>query len=179
MKDITIIDNFINDDELEDVCRAIDNSSWKHDSKSHDLSAVYAWKALMSEEDPLCKQLVTKIEKLSGKKYKTLRFHANGQTFGQDGEFHIDDIKENVYTFLIYVSPITEENVDIIGGFTQIKLGTIIINIEPYIKRGLLFKSNMIHRGMAPSRLSDMLRVTLAIKLEEVSEQLPFMVKYS
>jgi len=179
MKDITIIDNFINDDELEKVRCAIDRSSWKHDSKSHDMGAVIAWKAIMTKEETLCKHLVTKIEKISGKKYKILRFHANGQTFGQDGEFHIDNINDNVYTVLIYVSPITEENVDIIGGFTQIKRGTNIINIEPYIKRGLLFKSNMIHRGMAPSRLSDMLRITLAIKLEEVSEQLPFSVNYS
>ena len=67
MKDITIIDNFINDEELEDVRRAIDRSSWKHDSTSNGTSVVF-WCADMIQEKTLCKQLVTKIEKLSGKK---------------------------------------------------------------------------------------------------------------
>ena len=38
----------------------------------------------------------------------------------------------------------------------------------------------MFHRGMAPSRLSHMLRVTLAINIEvDTSNELPFMVKYN
>ena len=178
MKDITIFENFINDEELEEVKHAIHRSSWKHRSTSNSTGITF-WVAEMIQEKTLCKQLVAKIEKLSGKKYKILRFHANGQTFGQDGQFHTDYPDDNVYTLLIYVSPITEENIDEIGAFTQIKRGMNIINIEPYKKKGLLFKSNMMHRGMAPSRLSDMLRVTLAIKLEEVSEQLPFAVNYT
>jgi|TARA_B110000259_G_scaffold161921_1_gene186366 hypothetical protein len=179
MKDITILENFINDDELEEARRAIDRSSWKHKSTSNATGVVF-WYADMIQEKTLCKQLVTKIEKLSGKKYKILRFHANGQTFGQDGEYHTDYPDDNVYTLLIYVSDITEENVDIIGGFTQIKRGTNIINIEPYKKKGLLFKSNMFHRGMAPSRLSHMLRVTLAINIEvDTSNELPFIVNYT
>ncbi len=178
MKDITIFENFINDEELEEVIDAINHSSWKYMSRSKKGEILF-WRAEMIQEKTLCKQLVYKLEKLSGKKYKILYTYANGQTFNQDGEFHPDSFEDNAYTLLIYVSPITEENVDIIGGFTQIKRGTNIINIHPYQKRALLFKSNLIHRGMAPSRHSDMLRVTLAIKLEEVSEQLPFAVNYT
>ncbi len=66
MKDITILENFINDDELEEARRAIDRSSWKHKSTSNATGVVF-WYADMIQEKTLCKQLVTKIEKLSGK----------------------------------------------------------------------------------------------------------------
>ena len=104
--------------------------------------------------------------------------YANGQTFGQDGSFHQDHLDDNAYTLLIYISDITEENVENIGGFTHFKRDGKIINVEPYKKRGLFFKSNLFHRGMAPYRLSDLLRVTLAIKVVEVSRKLPFAVNY-
>ena len=169
MKDITIFENFINDEELEEVIDAINHSSWKYMSHSTKGKILF-WNAEMIQEATIGKQILNKLEKMFSKKFKINRMYANGQTFNQDGEFHQDSFEENAYTLLIYVSPITEENVDIIGGFTQIKRGTNIINIHPYQKRALLFKSNLIHRGMAPSRHSDMLRVTLAIKFEEVSE---------
>ena len=167
MKDITIVDNFINDEELEEVIDAINHSSWTYTSRSTKEEILF-WYAEMIQEATLGKQMLTKIEKIFGKKYTIDRMYANGQTFGQDGSFHPDSFEENAYTLLIYVSPITEENVDIIGGFTQIKQGTNIINIQPYQKRALFFKSTLIHRGMAPSRICDMLRISFAIKVHEV-----------
>ena len=168
MKDITILDNFINDEELQEVIDAIDNrSSWKHGAGSGP-GGVKFWYAEMIQEATIGKQILTKLEKMFSKKYKIDRMYANGQTFGQDGSFHQDDPDDNAYTLLVYISHITEENVEHIGGFTHFKRDGKIINVEPYKKRGLFFKSNLVHRGMAPSRLSDLLHVTLAIKLIEV-----------
>ena len=167
MKDITIFENFINDEELQDMIDAINRSSWKHMATSGPESIVF-WYAEMIQEATIGKQMLTKIEKIFGKKYKIDRMYANGQTFGQDGSFHQDNLDDNAYTLLIYVSHITEENVDHIGGFTQFKRDGKIINVEPYKKRGLFFKSNIFHRGMAPSRISDMLRISIAIKVVEV-----------
>ena len=167
MEGITILDNFINDEELQNVIDAIDRSSWKHNGISGLASATF-WYAEMIQEATLGKQMLTKIEKTFGKKYTISRMYANGQTFGQDGSFHQDDPNDNAYTLLIYVSNITEENVEHIGGFTQFKRDGKIINVEPYKKRGLFFKSNLFHRGMAPSRICDMLRISFAIKVHEV-----------
>tara|TARA_Y100000389_G_C17211540_1_gene388745 strand:- start:55 stop:585 length:531 start_codon:yes stop_codon:yes gene_type:complete len=176
MKDINVINNFVNDEELQEIIDAIHNSSWKY-SQCSDLASVgdipkpgvKFWKAeLIQEEETIGKKLLTKIEKLFDKKYKIQRLYANGQTFGQDGTFHQDDPSDNVYTLLIYISPITVENIEYIGGFTEFKRGDNIINVEPYKKRGIFFKSNLYHRGMAPCRLSDLLRVTVAMKVVEV-----------
>jgi hypothetical protein len=167
MEGITILDNFINDEELQDVIDAINRSSWKHIGISG-LGGVTFWYAEMIQEATLGKQMLTKIEKIFSKKYKIGRMYANGQTFGQDGSFHQDDPDDNAYTLLIYVSDITEENVEYIGGFTHFIQDGKIINVEPYKKRGLFFKSNLFHRGMAPSRLCDLLRISFAIKVAEV-----------
>ena len=179
MKDITIRENFINDEELEEVIDAINNrSSWKHGAVSGN-GGVKFWYAEMIQEATIGKQILNKLEKMFSKKFKINRMYANGQTFGQDGSFHQDDQDDNAYTLLIYVSHITEENVEHIGGFTHFKRDGKIINVEPYKKRGIFFKSNLFHRGMAPSRLYDLLRVTFAIKVVEVSRKLPFSVNYS
>jgi len=179
MKDITILDNFINDDELQEMTDAIHNrSSWKYGGETVP-GGVKFWYAEMIQEATIGKQILTKLEKMFSKKYKINKMYANGQTFGQDGSFHQDHPDDNAYTLLIYISDITEENVENIGGFTHFKRDGKIINVEPYKKRGLFFKSNLFHRGMAPYRLSDLLRVTLAIKVVEVSRKLPFSVNYS
>ena len=176
MKDINVINNFVNEEELQEIIDAIHNSSWKYNQCS-DLGSVgdipkpgiKFWIAeLIQEEETIGKKLLTKIEKVFDKKYKIQRLYANGQTFGQDGTFHQDDPADNVYTLLIYISPITIENIEYIGGCTEFKRGVNIINVEPYKKRGIFFKSNLYHRGMAPCRLSDLLRVTVAMKVVEV-----------
>jgi len=168
MKYIKVIDNFVNETEFQTVIDAINRSSWKYRGNLMGTTGITCWYTEMIKEEIIGRQLVTKLEKLFNKKYEISKFYANGQTFGQDGTFHQDDTPDNEYTLFIYVSPITEENVEHIGGFTQFKRDGKIINVEPYKKRGLFFKSNLVHRGMAPSRLSDLLHVTLAIKLIEV-----------
>ena len=168
MKCINVIDNFVNEIELQQVTDAIDRSSWKHVGNLRGNKGITCWCAEMIKEKPLGRQLVSKLEKLFNKKYEISKLYANGQTFGQDGTFDQDDTDGNAYTLLIYVSPITEENIDHIGGFTQFKQNGKIINSEPYRKRALFFKSNLLHRLMAPSRLTDILLITLTIKLTEV-----------
>ena len=74
---------------------------------------------MIQEEETIGKKLLTKIENVFDKKYKIQRLYANGQTFGQDGTFHQDDPADNVYTLLKYISPITIENIEYIGGCTE------------------------------------------------------------
>ena len=73
-----------------------------------------------------------------------------------------------IHLFLrfFYISDINRENIDKIGGYTQFKLENYIMNIEPIFNRSVLFKSNIVHRGLAPSRDSDILRVSVAFKLK-------------
>ena len=42
------------------------------------------------------------------------------------------------------------------------------MNIEPLKNRAVIFKSDILHRGVAPSRGIDDLRISLAFKLREI-----------
>ena len=63
---------------------------------------------------------------------------------------------------------IKAKNVDVVGGHTQFKIDGHLVNIEPLKNRAVIFKSDILHRGLAPSRGIDDLRVSLAFKLCEI-----------
>lgn len=167
---IQVFDNFLSDDELKEVHDIIDKSSWKFGHRAVPWGEHNPfWVINLSEHREYARKIVNKIEVNLDKKFKIIRFYANGQTYGQDGAFHIDDERDNTYTILLYISDITPENVDKIGGYTQFKDDRNELQcINPYIKRCVFFKSNLLHRGLAPSRASGILRISIAIKLEEI-----------
>tara|TARA_B100000401_G_scaffold425413_1_gene355095 strand:+ start:496 stop:1038 length:543 start_codon:yes stop_codon:yes gene_type:complete len=163
-KDVDIIDNFLSDELLSHAINAINDSKWEHDG--HSLTGTRRlWFCELGSNVKFKCMILDAMHKRYRQKFKVMRVYANGQTFGQDGSFHQDDTRENTYTFLMYVSDINTQNIDEIGGFTQIKMKDGIMNIEPYIGRAVMFKSNLFHRGLAPSRESDILRQTIAFKL--------------
>lgn len=168
MKKLVIKDKFLNDNELREVLNVINGLSWKYGASSGDSNSVRFWISHLINEKKVLDIILPKIEKMSGLKLEMERVYANGQTYGQDGEFHTDHESYDRYTFILYVSPIFPENIDTVGGFTQFKIDNQIVNVEPYQNRGCLFKSNIMHRGLAPSREVDMLRVTLAFKMKRV-----------
>ena len=92
--------------------------------------------------------------------------YANGQTYGQDGGFHIDDDRDGHYTFILYLSDIRPENVNTIGGYTEFKFKNGVHAIEPILNRGVFFDSKLLHRGLAPSRGSNILRISVAFKIQ-------------
>jgi hypothetical protein len=168
MKRLVIKDNFLDENELKEILNIINGLSWKYGASSGDSNSVRFWISHLNNEKRIIDIISPKIEKISGLNLEIERVYANGQTYGQDGEFHTDHESYDRYTFILYVSPIFPENVDIVGGFTQFKIDNQIVNVEPYQNRGCLFKSNIFHRGLAPSREVDMLRVTLAFKMKRV-----------
>jgi hypothetical protein len=107
------------------------------------------------------------IEARSGKKFKILRIYANGQVYGQDGDFHQDDTGPNTWTFLIYMNIVPANELENWGGETQFKMNDGLKIQLPVPNTGVLFRSNIFHKGMAPSNISSGLRVTVAWKLEE------------
>lgn len=179
MKDITIFENFLNDEEFFTTVDIMNKSSWKFSGTSMGTGTPFWNMDLMSHTDYIT-TTVNKINQKTGKTYQVLRVYANGQTYGQDGRFHPDSDRDNCYTLLIYISEIGPHNIDTVGGFTQFKTNDDqVLNINPYQTNAVLFKSTILHRGLAPSRESGMLRITLAFKLLDISNKLPFTVKYS
>jgi hypothetical protein len=167
MNTINIVDNFLTNEELTKLKTMVDNFKWTYGHHSVDGGTNF-WSCGLDDNSFFTEHIFKKIENYCNKKFIIERIYANGQTYGLDGSYHVDDIHPDCYTFLLYVSDITRDNVHIVDGYTLFKDGDKIACIEPILNRGVLFKSNIIHKGLGPSRLSNLLRVSIAFKLKEI-----------
>lgn len=206
MKDITIIENFISDEELEEARQFIGDESLNLDGKYYgenqpainrqwyfipvdnaykkiliDLRPNRDWMFDMETIIPSAKNLIFKIknriDKYTNTKFKLERVYLNRQVLGQDVTLHTDDNKPNVYTLLIFVGDITPENYDKAGGDLELKTKEIT-RIEPFTKRAVLFKGYIPHQAYAPL-IPGLTRISLAFKFVDTSNELPFMVNYT
>ena len=206
MKDITILENFINDEELEEARQFIGEQSLNLDNKYYgekqpainrqwyfipadnaykkiliDLRPQRDWDYGMEDIIPSAKKFILKIknriDKCTNTTFKLERVYLNRQVHGQDVTLHIDDKKPNVYTLLIYIGDITSENYDKAGGDLELKTREIT-RIEPFTKRAVLFKGYIPHQAYAPL-VPGLTRISFAFKFIDTSNELPFCVNYS
>jgi hypothetical protein len=209
MKDITILENFINDKELEEARQFIGEQSLNLDkgvydendpAKSRkwvlfthenvckkilvDLRHNRKWSYDMENMIPSVKKFILKIKnrinKCMNKNFDLQRVYLNRQVRGQDVTLHIDDYKPNVYTLLIYIGDITPENYDKAGGDLEFE-NKENTSIEPFTKRAVLFKGCIPHKAYGPL-VPDITRISFAFKLIDTSIKYikyPFFVNYN
>ena len=167
MGDIQVVDNFLSTEELNKVLHKSENFHWRYGHSSTG-NGIKFWNCDLKDDEFFSTHIFKKIEKCFKKKFIINRVYANGQTYGLDGAYHIDDDDIDTYTFLLYISNITKENVKSFDGYTLFKKDDRIVCVEPIFNRCVLFKSNILHKGMAPSRNTNMLRISIAFKLKEI-----------
>ena len=204
MKDITIFENFINDEELEQARQFIGEESLNLDNKDlrhpcpnrqwYFIPVDNAYKKILIDLRPERKcpydtenlipsakkfilKMKNRIDKCTNTKFKLERAYLNRRVRGQDGEIHMDDNRLNYYTLLIYIGDITPENYDKAGGDLELKTKEII-RIEPFTKRAVLFKGYIPHQVRAPL-VPDLTRISMALKFVDTSNELPFVVRYT
>ena len=156
---ISIFDNFFTPRELKEYTDEMNNLTWVFGARSKSGEGYKFWSSKLESKsiiDTSLKRIHKNINYT--KTFSLLRVHANGQTYGQDGNFHTDDHRSDCYTLLIYMSDT--------DGYTQFKIDDQVVNIEPLKNRAILFKSNILHRGLAPSRDSSILRISIAFKMQ-------------
>jgi len=204
MKDITIFDNFINDEELEEARQLIGEESLNLHKKdlgypelnrkwhfvpedNNDKKVLFAfipesiWPLFDIETIiPSAKKFILKIknriDKCTNTNFNLERVYLNRQVHGQDVTLHIDDNKYNAYTLLIYIGDITPENYCNTGGDLEFE-DENNMRVEPFTKRAVLFKGYIPHKAYAPL-IPGITRISFAIKLLCISEDVPFIVKY-
>ena len=190
MKDITILDNFINDEELEEARKFIYTNKVQdwffHTTDNCDkkfiLDVSHGGVELLHRSivTPSAEKFITriqnKIEKCINKKLNLWRVYLNRQVCGQDVPFHTDDIKYHAYTLLIYIGDITPENYDKAGGDLEFK-NKENTRVEPFTQRAVLFRGCIPHRVYAPL-LQGVTRISFAFKFFCMSEKVPFFMKY-
>jgi hypothetical protein len=202
MKDITIIENFINDEELEEARQFIGEQSLNLHNKYYyeiirkwvflpndncdkkllvDLRPEREWNYGMENIIPSAKKFILKIKNridtYTNPNLILERVYLNRQVQGQDVTLHTDDSKINAYTLLIYIGDITPENYDKAGGDLELKTKEIT-RIEPFTKRAVLFKGYIPHQAYAPL-VPGLTRISMAFKFTDTSNELPFFVNYS
>ena len=203
MKDITIFENFINDEELEEARQFIGEQSLNLDNKYYgekqpainrqwyfieadnaykkiliDLRPQRDWPFDMETIIPSAKKFILKIknriDKCTNTNFELQRVYLNRQVCGKDVKLHIDSDRPNYYTFLIYIGDITPENYDKAGGDLELKTKEIT-RIEPFTKRAVLFKGCIPHQAYAPL-VPGLTRISMAFKFVDTSNELPFSV---
>ena len=169
MGTIKFVNDFLCEEDLNTARKIVHNLKWEFNQTSKFGGPGYVfWFSDLLEEKFFSEHVFEKIQHHFKKKYELLRVYANGQTYGLESSYHTDDESEDCYTCLIYLSDITHQNVDRYDGYTLFKRDNDIISVEPILNRCLLFNSNILHKGMCPSRLTEMLRITVAFKLREI-----------
>ena len=206
MKDITIFENFINDEELEEARQFIGDESLNINGKYYgenepaknrtwyfwvkdnaykkvliDLRPGRDWPYEMGDLIPSAQKFILKIknrlDKCTNTNFKLERVYLNRQVRGQDVTLHTDEKFSNYYTFLIYIGDITSENYDKAGGDLELQTKEIT-RIEPFTKRAVLFKGYIPHQAYAPL-VPGLTRISMAFKLVDTSYELPFDVRYT
>ena len=167
MDEIKVYDDFLAVHELEYAKDIIESGSWTFTRNSYEGGTTF-WEQQLLDNKFFRDYIGKKIIKLTNRNFEFYNIIANGQTYGLDGDFHIDSTREDDYTFLLYIGDITKENVNKYSGYTLFKSGDSTKCIEPIDNRGILFDSRIKHVGLGPSRAYYGLRVSVAYKLKEV-----------
>ena len=199
MRDVTIFDNFINDEELQEARILVDKKSLNlHESYDEIVNRSWIFietdrahkkslldnrnNTLFNSLDISAQNFISKIHNrintYTNKKLDLERVYLNKQDRWHDVPIHTDtNGKPNYYTMLIYLGDITPENYDKAGGDLEIKTEKNI-RVEPFTKRAVLFRSYILHQAFGPL-VSDVRRISLAFRFIDHSESLPFNTYYN
>ena len=175
MEEIVIKDDFLNKDELNTALSIINKNNWSFGNYSIQQNnyEIPFWSIDLMENEFLSIYVKEIIEKTFSKKFKLDRLYANGQTYGQDGIYHKDSFQEGSYTFVLYLTNIADEFIEMAGGNILFKLPDYKYNIcyEPVYNRGILFPSNYLHKSTSFTRFIIDLRISIAWKFIECSNK--------
>lgn len=155
---IKIIDDFLTQNELEEIKKYADAAQWKLQTSSQNFGLPFLYCNLTNNtyfNDYLFSKIKNKLEI----DLILDRVYFNGQWSGREGNLHQDGCD---LTCLLYISEYDYNW----GGFTQIiksdKEQEIVLPLQ---KRLLCFPGNLFHKGYSFSYQDCPMRVTLAYKM--------------
>lgn len=171
---IEIFENFLSNEELEEHFSLLKESQrwaftgFSPDESERHLEENYTfWYNPLNDIPFYTEYLFNKIVKETKKEFVLENVYANGQTYGLPGNFHIDATDNDYYTFIIYMNPVW----DLCWGGQTIFLfekqnEEFVLTPEP--GSGVLFKGNVPHVGLEPTRYFKDIRITVAFKMKHV-----------
>lgn len=158
--------DFLTQEKYNQLIKIVEKLQWSYEGFStYDKNSNRFWYSELMGH-PFFTEWVSEIERLSNKKFKIDRLYANGQTLGQDGNWHPDSDEDSGYTFLYYFND--GDDISLIGETYFIVEGEPIA-VTPIPNSAIIFPHKFVHKGMAPRKGYNDLRVTIAIKLTEIT----------
>ena len=156
-------ENVFDHDDLEEIWQShLSKPQWQFWHTSVENSDNCHWLMDLNNNTFFTQNLFEKLKSLIGE-YNLDSVYANGQTYGLNGDIHVDSQNENYHTFLYY--PMMHWDLNWGGETVIIRPEGVIETIYPKPNTGVLFSSNWAHFGKSPSRHCKDLRVTIAFKL--------------
>ena len=109
MDKIRIYDNFLDSDDLQILISKLENYTWKYGQTSRSAQEKVNtpfWSIALCSEPFFTEYLKEIIEEKTSMKFSLVRVYANGQTYGQNGSYHIDSEDSNNWTFCLCLKTI-------------------------------------------------------------------------
>ena len=172
MDEIHIFDQFLNEDELECVLKYVNSvEGWKFGHSSGKSEIIQTpFFSVMELPEYFGKYLLEKIEKTLNKRFSVDRNYMHIQTFGQDGCYHTDSSEPNTFTFCMYLTEISENEIELAKGefFIKPPNANVILSIDASMNKGVFFPSTYLHKGMAYNLVRPEKRLCITWKLSEI-----------
>lgn len=165
MENIKIFSNVFSEDHCKKILEYIKMPRWEFGHCSKPDAKSLFW-IMHLDDDFFTNELFSVVKKLSNIDCSLERSYANGQTFGLDGEFHIDSSSSKDYSFLYY-APIEWDKSW--GGETVVCDPSGMMHyFQPIPNCAIMFPATWWHRGLAPTKEYNGLRVTISFKLQGI-----------
>lgn len=146
--------------------RYLQIADWKFQGYSTKESDIKFWYHDLNNNPFYTNKLLYYIKDKIGFDVKLETVYANGQTHGLCGDLHIDSDNDESYTFIIYMNEYW--NVKWGGQTVLYKNNNEIASIIPEPNKAILFKGNILHVGLEPTRHFTGLRTTVAFKILKI-----------
>ena len=171
MENIYIFDNFLEQSELSQINKYIQETRWLYGHRNGTKETLDTnYFADHNINNFISDYVRNKIEKTLNKPLKITRNYLQIQSFGENGAYHIDCVMPNTYTFTLYFTDLDNETIENSNGEFLLKLPNTkhIVSIDTYNNRGIVFPSNYLHKGMAYNIKTSKKRIVIAWKFEEI-----------
>lgn len=176
ISDIIIYENFLDVDAFLSLYSYICNKNeWAFGAKSSDdkqkfydevsgvskTETTMFWRMDLTNDKYFSEYLFDKVKQVTKRDWDIEMIYANGTTYGQSGEFHVDH--EKGYTFLIY----TNIHWHLLWGGKTIFQDEEdnVFYVNPIPNRAILFPGTILHCSESLTRKFRGLRITTAFKL--------------
>lgn len=181
MRNTTVIDNFLNDkDSLQNFFNNIINGNMKL-SFTNFGEDQYHIDSFSSKEDetnfflPHIYDLYKKIKVIHEENFSHTnsfihRWHLNVHPTGYDGAIHTDCEVDGLPTYLYFATPDWEPRFG--GEFIIYDNNYLAQEVVSFVAdRLVIFNGVRPHRGLAPTRLSSLLRVSIAFQTQPINTE--------